>query len=218
MTPRPGHPGNATRKLRCPAPFPAAYLIHDIHALHHRPRIVAPAAVRGHGHGRIPEQGGFRIAEILGQTEAAGKGLNPGPGGFLIDRDQPAVRRPASKAGGMRIRLLRSLRASRTGLIIDTYIAGNTSAARRKIGKLRPGITLYRAPRRIMGMSSWGSGHALQASPTGFDSPRLHVASRGTAAAAGLISLRVTVTGITRRESQHPGRDNSPLHGISRRG
>lgn len=49
-----------------------------------------------------------------------------------------------------------------------------------------------------------------------FESPQLHVASRGTASAAGLISPCRPVTGSTRRESQRPGRNNSPLHGLWR--
>ncbi len=44
-------------------------------------------------------------------------------GGFRLPRDEPADRQPVPKTGKMRVQLLPSLRASRTGLVFDTSIA-----------------------------------------------------------------------------------------------
>ena len=44
-------------------------------------------------------------------------------GGFRLLRDEPADRQPVPKTGQMRVQLLPSLRASCTGLVIDTSIA-----------------------------------------------------------------------------------------------
>lgn len=111
-------------------------------------------------------------------------------------------------------------------------------SARQKIEQLLPGITLYRVPcllyvlpgpgvfasrpvRQCMsrafaehaknlhdaqhgGVAQSGRAAASHTAGRAFKSRHFHVVSRGTAA------LR-RATGITRRESKRPGRDNSPL-------
>jgi hypothetical protein len=117
-------------------------------------------------HGRVPPRGGFRIAERNRQTEAARRGPQPRKAAFSVHRDQPADRRPGSNPGRIRVQLLWSLRASRTGLIIDTSIVGNmrktavtelpsTGGAGTDRGSGKAGDNPAPAPRhQVMGMAA----------------------------------------------------------------
>jgi hypothetical protein len=135
-------------------------------------------------HKRVPPRGGFRIAEGNRQTEAAGRGSKPRKAAFSVHRDDPADRGPVPKTGGIGVRLAASLRASRTGLIIDTSIVGNmrktavtelpsTGGAGTDREAARPGITLH----RHRATKSWGCSSAGRASLSTAEAARSNRAS-----------------------------------------
>ena len=69
----------------------------------------------------------------------------------------------------------------------------------------------------VLGMSSWGSGPALQAEPTGFDSPHLH----GAGIATGPLERGTTVPRAVRSVGEHGEPEpcpSRPRKGCSRPG